>query len=558
MVAQDAGRCQTRCAQVSFLPNLHGENSADTRRDSHAHEEGVPGTVNLQAKEGEETHYGQALFPVPSSDPNDPLQWPKFKKHMILLCCCLFSFLGCSTLIGPSTYIGLWSVEFAVDPNTAAGLINYPNLAFGFGSLVLVPMYRKFGRRPVMLGSLILYAVGVIWASQCKTFATLMGARVLHSFGSGVCEALPVQLVNDIFFIHERGKKLGWYTVALCLGATGPMFSGFMLAAGYSWPLFFYVEFAFAGALLILAFFFVEESRYDRKILSYPPTPPSGGDQHNKEFTNVTEAEDASASIPPRKSFLEQLKPWSPVDHNSEFFMTMARSFTYLLVPSTLWVITTYGIYIGLCGFAFSFIFPLKIVAPPYEWSQTNAGLHAVATILGFGTALPLLPASDILAAKLTKRNGGIREAEMRLGVLLFPMVVAPIGQIVFGLTAEYNLHWMGFMMGVALTQWAGYFYFTVTLAYAVDSYTANLSEMLIIMNLGKQAISFGLSIEVLNWILNTGYAKVIAGAFGTVLFVNNLMVVPFMIWGKDIRVATSKTWLAAMHKRTIVAGETH
>lgn len=41
---------------------------------SHAHEEAIPGTVNLTAGEGEETYYGQALFPVPSSDPNDPLQ----------------------------------------------------------------------------------------------------------------------------------------------------------------------------------------------------------------------------------------------------------------------------------------------------------------------------------------------------------------------------------------------------------------------------------------------------------------------------------------------------
>jgi hypothetical protein len=35
------------------------------------------------------------------------------------------------------------------------------------------------------------------------------------------------------------------------------------------------------------------------------------------------------------------------------------------------------------------------------------------------------------------------------------------------------------------MEQWAAYFYFTVTLAYAVDSYTANLDEMLIIMNIG-------------------------------------------------------------------------
>ena len=56
------------------------------------------------------------------------------------------------------------------------------------------------------------FCAGLIGASRCNTFAGLMGARVIHAFGSGVCEALPVQLVNDIFFIHERGKRLGYYT----------------------------------------------------------------------------------------------------------------------------------------------------------------------------------------------------------------------------------------------------------------------------------------------------------------------------------------------------------
>jgi hypothetical protein len=52
----------------------------------------------------------------------------------------------------------------------------------------------------------------LIGASQATTYPALMGTRVLHAFGSGVCEALPVQLVNDIFFLHERGKRIGYYT----------------------------------------------------------------------------------------------------------------------------------------------------------------------------------------------------------------------------------------------------------------------------------------------------------------------------------------------------------
>lgn len=56
------------------------------------------------------------------------------------------------------------------------------------------------------------FIVGLIGASQANTYEGLMVARVIQCFGSGVCEALPVQLVNDIFFLHERGKYIGFYT----------------------------------------------------------------------------------------------------------------------------------------------------------------------------------------------------------------------------------------------------------------------------------------------------------------------------------------------------------
>jgi hypothetical protein len=39
---------------------------------SHATEGDIPGTVNLAAVDGDDTAYGQALFPVPAEDPNDP------------------------------------------------------------------------------------------------------------------------------------------------------------------------------------------------------------------------------------------------------------------------------------------------------------------------------------------------------------------------------------------------------------------------------------------------------------------------------------------------------
>lgn len=155
-----------------------------------------------------------------------------------------------------------------------------------------------------------------------------------------------------------------------------------------------------------------------------------------------------------------------------------------------------------------------------------------------------------MLAAYLTRRNNGIREAEMRLGVVLPAMIIGPVGLVVYGLTAQLNLHWIGYFLGSAMASWSGYFYYNFTLAYAVDSYNANTSEMLMAINVGKQLVSFGLGFKVLDWIMQSGYAAVISAGFGGILLANNLFLVVFMIWGRRIRQFMSTTWLARLHGR--------
>lgn len=529
---------------------------------SHAKEGDVPGTVDLRGKEGDDTAYGQALFPVPAEDPNDPLQWEKWKKLAILTICSLYSFLSNTALLGPSVYIGIFSEQFGISSTRASGLISYPNICYGVGTLITVPMYLKFGRRPIMLGSLAVYLIELIGASQAKSYEALMAWRVIHTLSSGVCEALPVQLVNDIFFLHERGTKLGIYTVCLCWGSTGPLYAGYMLSGGYSWRLFFYVEIAFAGFLLVLAFLFVEETAYKRGTTPNGPLPPPPTPSVEKlelEKNHIENIETQSQHhLPARRTFLASLKPWSSINHDEEFFLTAARSFTYFLVPSVVWVVTTYGIYIGLGALVFNYTFPLKIVAPPYNWSQENSGLIALGNIIGYGLAVPFTFTSDWLAAKLTRRYGGIREAEMRLGVLLVPMLIAPAGLIVYGMTAERDLHWIGYFAGVVMVDWASFAYFTFVLAYSIDSYNANMSETLIAMCVGKQLISFAFGIYLLDWVQESGYAVVIAGAFCAVLLVNNLFVLVFMAFGRRIRVFYAKSWLAKMHQSTIKQIMTH
>jgi MFS family permease len=123
--------------------------------------------------------------------------------------------------------------------------------------------------------------------------------------------------------------------VALCLGATGPLYAGYMLNAGYSWRLFFYVCVAFAGALLIAAFIFVEESTYKRKIIIQTP---------EGEYVKNEVEEEVNVRLPQRKSWRQQLSLMPVVNHDVSYWKTTFRPFTYLIVPAVFWVITTYGI----------------------------------------------------------------------------------------------------------------------------------------------------------------------------------------------------------------------
>ena len=129
---------------------------------------------------------------------------------MILVICSLYSFLSNTALLGPAVYITIWSADLQVSPVKASQLISYPTLVYGIGTLVTVPMYLKFGRRPILLGSIVIYLASLIGCSQCSSFEALMACRIIQALSSGICEAIPVQLVNDIFFCEYRTENHAW------------------------------------------------------------------------------------------------------------------------------------------------------------------------------------------------------------------------------------------------------------------------------------------------------------------------------------------------------------
>ena len=79
--------------------------------------------------------------------------------------------------------------------------------------------------------------------------------------------------------------------------------------------------------------------------------------------------------------------------------------------------------------------------ASPYNFSPANVGFANFA--LAVGALIGLLcsgPISDWVAARATTRNGGIREAEMRLPALIPFIIVAIVGMVTLGV--GWQKHW--------------------------------------------------------------------------------------------------------------------
>lgn len=81
--------------------------------------------------------------------------------------------------------------------------------------------------------------------------------------------------------------------------------------------------------------------------------------------------------------------------------------------------------------------------APPYNFSSQTIGFFNFATLVGAGIALLTTgPLSDAIAARLTTRNRGIREPEMRLLTMIPYVPIMVLGNIVMALGYEYHWDW--------------------------------------------------------------------------------------------------------------------
>ncbi|BGO96853.1 hypothetical protein NBRC10513v2_000792 [Rhodotorula toruloides] len=478
---------------LGILNDKHLENVPGTTlfsQDPNAVAESQYAGVDLSAlKHGKGRNSHIVLVPQPSDDPNDPLNWPRWKKHLTygvlmygtVLCGALGPLVaGAQVEMAQIFGVSLQAMSRALGTALVATL--------GIATLVWAPLATKYGKRPVYLLSTVFMLVGTIVASEAKTYGVL----------------LVTPPISGQVFAH-----LGWR---------------------WCWRIFYIATIL----LLVLQVFFLPETTYNRRRIA-PASKPTDEKLSDLDKPELDQLESGSSHMhKQKKSFVQEMSLYSgPFDKDRSFFQLAFEPVAALLSPAVLYAVCTYGLYITFLvviatGSA-------QVYVGVYSFGAVGVGNTYLAPLVADFLAAALVgPLTDYLARRLSAANGGIFEPEFRLPVMLAFLICSGAGFIGFGLSIRNHLsYWAPIIF-------AGVLNFGITIgchgviAYVVECHRHSSDAALGAVIFGKNALS-----AIFTSFTNIWLAKGIDMAFiemGVLCIGTSLFTIPMWIYGKRVR----------------------
>lgn len=508
----------------------------------------ITGTVRMLLESGDDrmlkTKDGVILQPQPHDDPDDPLNWPLWRRDLALLVIGLYSFIigGMTPILAP--VMSTLEVEFSRPLKDLTYLVGAFMFALGVGAIFFAPTAVLFGKRPVYILSQVILVASLGWAAGSKSFGSLLGARILSGIAGSPAEALPSATIAEIYFAHERAYRTGIYTLLLLGGKNlVPMVSGFIANGTDNWNWIFGVVCIITGVLCLATFLFVHETWWDRtpipdkqsqtetaaaKLVRLKLGRPSfEGEHHVDDLISEKPKE--------RKPYFKNLALYSGLKSKDKWIHIFLRPFLLFLYPPVLFSSLHYSlavVWLSVIAETISTIFRND----PYNFPQTTIGLLYLGTFIGgcLGSAVAG-KCSDLIVQWMSRRNNGVYEPEFRLVMIIPVAITISIGLMGFGWSTFNSDLWivptvfLGFLgFGTSLAS-------TVSITYCVDCYRIHAAEALVSLNFLKNTLGLVFSIFVPTFLERSG-PRTSYVVYGCIELGICLLAIPIYHFGKVIR----------------------
>ena len=128
------------------------------------------------------------------------------------------------------------------------------------GQLLYGPLSDHYGRRPLMLAGVGLYAASAIAASLAQSIDLLIVARIAQAFGGCAGMVITRAIIRDVFERDRAASVLGYVTMAMTIApAMAPVLGGY-LDLWFGWRAGLWVLAAYGAVLFAGCYFFQTET----------------------------------------------------------------------------------------------------------------------------------------------------------------------------------------------------------------------------------------------------------------------------------------------------------
>ncbi|KAI7669952.1 hypothetical protein KC319_g6010, partial [Hortaea werneckii] len=507
-------------------------------------------TKKISQKNYEESHR-------PSDSPNDPLNWPLWKKDLILFITSMnASIVGAyGPMLGPG-FVPI-SAQLGITVNTLSQATAWLVLTLGLCVFFFNPAAKIWGKRPIYVLCSLLLVVVSIWGAVADTYSSFLGSRIVGALGMAPYEVLVQATISDLYFVHQRATRIAVWNLFLLCGICGAGFvSGYIIEnLGYEWT--FGICAILFGIFGIGVLFFVPETTYIRQTVTSMPLAKTGiqdqerGAENEKfdekgvhvEFHQVPKqisgnGSSSEAAIEPKMSYLQSLKLFTGRYSDAKIWKIFTRPLVMFFYPCVLWGFLIYGTTLTWIV-VFSVVNGVLFTEPPYNFTVGQAGLVSVSPfilcIIGEAISGPL---NDWICLKLAHRNHGVYEPEFRLVLMVVVVILGTVGFYGFGATVHYQTHWTGPVLTFGFANMCLAFGSTCVFGYVLDCYPKLAEEAFVAIN-ARNFLTFGLTYFVNNWLEKDGPLEVF-NVLGSCFLGVCLLTIPLWIFGKKIR-----SWVA-------------
>ncbi|TGJ88227.1 hypothetical protein E0Z10_g546 [Xylaria hypoxylon] len=488
------------------------------------------------------------LIPQPSDDPNDPLNWPLWQRDTITFILSLSAIFA--TALGPILAANTLtlSVWFSRNFTYIALLTGYFLLGVGVAGFFFVPSGRIWGKRHLFIIGLVILTATSAWAGAVgHDYTSLLWARIIQGVGTAPFEGLLNAAVGDLYFVHERGKRMAFTNLAVFGGAFfTPILVG-KITHTIKWWWTFNLVAIFCAASLVAVFFFCPETAYRRDAALNTdiasPANSEGNCANDEEKVAIRQKGPPSTSTPratpPKKTFAQSLMLFDGRKTDESFFKLLFRPLPLFAQPAFLWAALIQGTMIGWTVFI-GVILAAIFLGPPLFWGEVQTGYAYigpfVGALLGFFTAGIF---ADWSAKALTRLNGGIYEPEFRIVLIIPQLVFGVTGLFGFAVTAQGTLegqfHWIAPIIFFGFEVAGTVIGAVASSLYIVDAYRDLSIEGFTCLIIFKNMFSFGLTFKAYDWLVHGGIREVFF-ALGAVQIVVCFLSIPMYIFGKRNR----------------------